>query len=85
MKRTALALVIGMMASVGAGGRDTSANAFAMPPLPATTGYPGLIGHGRPGHGPPSSMPSDGVITVYTRTPNAQVPPTPPLARRLDA
>jgi len=83
MKRTALALVID-----GQCRRQRmrhTGEPFAMPPLPATTGYPGLIGHGRPGHGPPSSMPSDGVITVYTRTPNAQVPPTPPLARRLDA
>jgi len=74
MKRTALALIIGMMASVGVGRCNTPANAFAMPPLFATTVCPGLIGHGRPGYGPPSSTRSDGVITAYTRTPNSPGP-----------
>jgi hypothetical protein len=63
MKRTALALVIdGQSAPADATHRQTIRNAAT----PATTGYPGLIGHGRRGHGPPSSMPSDGVITVYS-------------------
>ena len=75
MKRTALALIIGITASLcGAGGRDPSGNTLAMPPLLAITEYPGLVGHRIPGYGPPSSIPSHGVITAYTRTPSAPGP-----------